>query len=130
MLFFYSYSWLVQMHKGLGVKDPYIEATLENPTDPSRPFLVPAIQLENSDPQTKFPHPRYYVLTPDVGELNCGLYKMKLTAYSDKTRSKVLAEHDNELLSRVNTDTCYKTEFMEKMNAAARQAEQDWEKQR
>ncbi|CAO3597549.1 unnamed protein product [Absidia cylindrospora] len=102
------YSWLVQMHK----------------------IQVACYSIGKLYPQTKFPHPRYYVLTPDVGELNCGLYKMKLTAYSDKTRSKVLAEHENELLSRVNTDTCYKTEFMEKMNAAARQAEQDWEKRR
>jgi hypothetical protein len=53
---------------------------------------------------------------------------MKITAYADKSRSRVLAEHDNQLLSRINTDTCYKAEFMERMNAAARLAEQDWEK--
>ncbi|SAM02122.1 hypothetical protein [Absidia glauca] len=122
------YSWLLQLHRPLDVKEPYVEATLENPTDPSRPFLVPAIQLENNDADNSFPHPRYYVLTPDVGGLNCGLYKMKITAYADKSRSRVLAEHDNQLLSRINTDTCYKAEFMERMNAAARQAEQDWEK--
>ncbi|KAF7732543.1 hypothetical protein EC973_003290 [Apophysomyces ossiformis] len=120
------YSWLVQMHRPLSVTNPYIEATLQNPMDSSNPIRVPAVQLKASDPDAGFMYPRYYVLSPAVDELNCGLYKMKLTAYSSKDKNKVLAEHENELLSRVNTDTCGKTEFMEKMSAAARHADKQW----
>ncbi|KAI8370636.1 uncharacterized protein BYT42DRAFT_617173 [Radiomyces spectabilis] len=121
------YSWLVEIHKPMGVSAPYVEATLENPQDRSQPLHVPAVQVQNNDPTQQFAHPRYYVLSPALPKLDCGLYKMKLTAYTDKSKTVKLAEHENELLSRVNTDTCYKTEFMERMNAAARYAEKEWE---
>lgn len=115
------------MHKPMNTKEPYIEATLENPNDRSKPIIVPAIKLENKDTENQFQHPRYYVLSPNIQNLDCGLYKMKLTAYTDKSKSNVLAEHENEILSRINTTECTKTEFMEKMSAAARQAEQqEW----
>ncbi|KAI8062729.1 hypothetical protein BC940DRAFT_308238 [Gongronella butleri] len=125
------YSWLVQLHKPLtgAGSSPYVEATLENPHDRSRPLLVPAIQLASADASTPFEHPRYYVLSPNLGGVHCGLYKMKLTAYADKSKQKVLAEHENDLLSRIDTDTCYKSEFMERMNAAARHADKQWETQ-
>ncbi|CAO3626851.1 unnamed protein product [Cunninghamella echinulata] len=117
------------MHKLVNTKEPYIEATFDNPSDRSRPIVVPAIKVENQDIENKFQYPRYYVISPNIDNLDCGLYKMKLTAYSDKSKSKVLAEHENEILSRINTTECTKTEFMEKMSAAARQVEQEeWKK--
>ncbi|KAG0169815.1 hypothetical protein DFQ28_002869 [Apophysomyces sp. BC1034] len=117
------------MHRPLGVTEPYIEATFQNPVDNSNPIRVPAAQLKLSESASEFAHPRYYILSPAVADLNCGLYKMKLTAYSNKDKTKVLAEHENELLSRVNTDTCGKSEFMERMHAAARHSESQWQSQ-
>lgn len=120
-----SYSWLVQMHRPVATSNPYVEATFENPQDKTQPIIVPALQLKNTE--TAYSHPRYYVVSPAVGTLDCGLYHMRLTAYADSSKRTILAEHENDLLSRVNTTTCSKTEFMEKMNAAARHAEKQWE---
>lgn len=52
---------------------------------------------------------------------------MKLTAYSDKSKKEKITEHSNQILSRVNTDNCCKSEFIEQMNAAARASESGWE---
>lgn len=117
-----SYSWLVQMIKPLNTKQPYIEATFENPVTDDEPIQVPAVQLTA---EQEFDHPRYYFLSPALGALDCKLYKIKITAYADRSKSKVLAEHENQLLSRINTESCVKSEFMERMNAAAKHAE--WE---
>ncbi|KAI9320589.1 hypothetical protein BX666DRAFT_2024232 [Dichotomocladium elegans] len=120
------YSWLVQMHRQIpGVSNPYVEATFEDPVDKEHPINVPAIQLKSTG--AAFEHPRYYVISPALSSIDCGLYKMRLTAYADASKQRVLAEHDNMLLSRVNTSTCTKTEFMERMNAAARHAEKQWQ---
>lgn len=115
------------MHKPIGYDDPYIEAVLENPADKSNPIRVPAMQLKNSSAEAAFEHPRYYVLSPALPTLNCGLYHMQLNVYADKTKQKLLSTHENDVLSRINTDTCPKTEFLERMHAAARQAQRDWE---
>ncbi|KAI7904859.1 uncharacterized protein BX663DRAFT_550486 [Cokeromyces recurvatus] len=118
------YSWLVQMHKvPANVQHPYIEATFENPTDPKDPIIVPAVQLKSE--QDHFQYPRYYFISPALGALDCKLYNIKLTAYSDKSKTKLIAEHENQILSRINSESCVKSEFMEKMRAATKQAE--WE---
>ncbi|KAI8982082.1 hypothetical protein BDF20DRAFT_834737 [Mycotypha africana] len=125
------YSWLVQVHKPFKVtsqpqqRRPYIEATFENPTDPDHPIVVPAIQLKPTEGNNDFEKPRYYFLSPALGALRCKLYKMKITAYTDNSKSVILTEHENQLLSRINTDSCIKSEFMEKMKAAANYSE--WE---
>ena len=111
------------MHKPFQSK-AYIEATFEDPTHPSDPIVVPAIQLQPEPPET-FEHPRYYFLSPALGALDCKLYDIKITAYKDKTRQQVLTEHKNQLLSRINSDSCVKSEFIEKMRAAASYA--DWQ---
>ncbi|KAI9358088.1 hypothetical protein BD770DRAFT_472449 [Pilaira anomala] len=116
------YSWLVQLRKPLNVKQPYIEATFENPVTEDEPIKVPAVQLTSEE---GFDQPRYYFLSPALGALDCKLYNIKITAYTDKSKSKVIAEHENQLLSRINAESCVKTEFMERMNAAAKHAE--WE---
>ncbi|KAJ2964149.1 hypothetical protein NQZ79_g1007 [Umbelopsis isabellina] len=121
------YSWLVQLHKPIQSSQPYIEATLDNPLDKSNPMHVPAIELQNNESLQPFEHRRFYVVSPALPTLGCGLYNMTLTAYSDKTKKTKLAEHKNQILSRVNTDNCCKSEFMEQMNAAARNSETGWE---
>lgn len=113
----------MQLHKPLQAKQPYIEATFENPTDPEDPIRVPAIQLKPEGED--FDHPRYYFLSPALGALDCKLYNIKITAYTDKSRQKVLTEHENQLLSRINSESCVKSEFMERMNAAANHANWD-----
>lgn len=105
------------------MKEPYIEATFENPVAEDEPIKVPAVQLTSEE---GFDQPRYYFLSPALGALDCKLYNIKITAYTDKSKSKVIAEHENQLLSRINAESCVKTEFMERMNAAAKHAE--WEK--
>ncbi|KAK4512385.1 uncharacterized protein ATC70_003083 [Mucor velutinosus] len=117
------YSWLVQMYKPIKEKQPYIEATFENPVDPSDPIHVPAVQLKGE--HEDFEYPRYYFLSPALGALDCKLYNIKITAYTDRSKTKVITEHENQLLSRINSESCVKSEFMERMNAAAEQAE--WE---
>lgn len=111
------------MYKPIKEKQPYIEATFENPADPSDPIHVPAVQLKGE--QEDFEYPRYYFLSPALGALDCKLYNIKITAYTDRLKTKVIAEHENQLLSRINSESCVKSEFMERMNAAAKQAE--WE---
>lgn len=117
------------MHKPLAGQqsEPYIEAVLENPSDKSDPIRVPAMQLKNSAGMEQFEHSRYYILSPSLPSLNCGLYHMQLNVYTDKTKQKLLATHENDVLSRINTDTCPKTEFLERMHAAARQAQHGWQ---
>ncbi|RCI02225.1 hypothetical protein CU098_011625 [Rhizopus stolonifer] len=118
------YSWLVQLHRPFNTKqEPYIEATFENPSDLNHPIHVPAVQLKGE--QQDFEYPRYYFLSPALGSLDCKLYNIKITAYSDRSKSTVLAEHENQLLSRINSDSCVKSEFIERMSAAAKYA--DWE---
>lgn len=104
-------------------QQPYIEATFENPVKDSVPIHVPAVQLK--DDHEGFEHPRYYFLSPALGALDCKLYNIKITAYTDKTKQKIITEHENQLLSRINSESCIKSEFMERMNEAAKQAE--WE---
>ncbi|KAI7866511.1 hypothetical protein BDF14DRAFT_1811929 [Spinellus fusiger] len=123
------YSWLVEMHKPVSSQQPYIEAKFQNPEDRSNPIVVPAVQLKNNEPSASFAHPRYYFLSPSLPSLDCGLYKMELTVYADKSKQKILTQHGNELLSRVNTDTCVKAEFIERMEAAARHTKNQWETQ-
>ncbi|KAG1058088.1 hypothetical protein G6F62_002739 [Rhizopus arrhizus] len=113
------YSWLVEMVKP--VKSVYVEATFENPSDPSDPIIVPGVQLVNE----AFERPRYYFLSPALTSLDCKLYDIKLTAYTDKSKNKVITQHENQILSRINTDACVKSEFMERMAAATKYA--DWE---
>lgn len=118
------YSWLVQMVKPLNTKQqPYIEATFENPVADEEPIHVPAVQLQ--DTETSYEYPRYYFLSPALGALDCKLYNIKITAYADRSKSKVIAEHENQILSRINSESCVKSEFLERMNAAAKHAE--WE---
>lgn len=81
--------------------------------------------MQLKDTENEFEYPRYYFLSPALGALDCKLYDIKITAYTDKSKSKVIAEHDNKLLSRINSESCIKSEFMDRMNAAAKQAE--WE---
>jgi hypothetical protein len=106
-------------------RTPYIEATFENPVKEGDPIHVPAVQLKGD--QEDFEYPRYYFLSPALGALDCKLYNIKITAYTDRSKSKVITEHENQLLSRINSESCIKSEFMERMNAAAKQAE--WETQ-
>lgn len=113
----------MQLIKPLNTKQPYVEATFENPVTDDEPIHVPAVQLASTE--DAFQHPRYYFLSPALGALDCKLYKIKITAYADRSKTSVLAEHENQLLSRINTDSCVKSEFMERMNAAAQHAE--WE---
>lgn len=110
------------MIKPLNTKQPYIEATFENPVTDDEPIHVPAVQLTA---EQDFDHPRYYFLSPALGALDCKLYNIKITAYADRSKTKVIAEHENQLLSRINTESCIKSEFMERMNEAAKHAE--WE---
>lgn len=114
------------MYKPLKTSQPpYIEATFENPVKEGDPIHVPAVQLKGE--QEDFEYPRYYFLSPALGALDCKLYNIKITAYTDRSKSKVITEHENQLLSRINSESCVKSEFMERMNAAAKQAE--WETQ-
>ncbi|CEG64713.1 hypothetical protein RMATCC62417_01639 [Rhizopus microsporus] len=116
------YSWLVQMHKPILKQQPiYVEATFENPSDPQSPIHVPGVQLVHDT----FEHPRYYFLSPALPSLDCKLYNVKLTAYTDKSKRQAIATHENQILSRINTDTCVKAEFMERMAQASKYAE--WE---
>ncbi|KAI8579948.1 hypothetical protein K450DRAFT_239868 [Umbelopsis ramanniana AG] len=121
------YSWLVELHKPINGSQLYVEATLENPDDKTSPLQVQAIELQNNESMLPFEHRRFYVLSPSLPKLSCGLYNMKLTAYSDKSKKEKITEHSNQILSRVNTDNCCKSEFMEQMNAAARASESGWE---
>ncbi|CAO3660010.1 unnamed protein product [Umbelopsis vinacea] len=121
------YSWLVQLHKPVSSPQLYVEATLENPADKSEPLHVQAVELQNNDALQPFEHCQFYVLSPSLPTLGCGLYNMTLTAYSDKSKKQKITEHSNQILSRVNTDNCCKSEFMEQMNAAARASETGWE---
>jgi hypothetical protein len=107
------------------VKQAYVEATFENPSYPEEPITVPAVQLQNPPDQADFKHPRYYFLSPALTKLDCKLYNIKITAYTDRSKSQVITEHENQLLSRINSDSCVKSEFMERMNEAARQS--DWQ---
>lgn len=112
------------MVKPLNTKQqPYIEATFENPVADEEPIHVPAVQLQ--DTETSYEYPRYYFLSPALGALDCKLYNIKITAYADRSKSKVIAEHENQILSRINSESCVKSEFLERMNAAAKHAE--WE---
>ncbi|OZJ04103.1 hypothetical protein BZG36_02859 [Bifiguratus adelaidae] len=111
------YSWLVELRKEFSqTAKPYVEATLQNP-EGGPPLQVPAIELV--DTQKSFDKRRYYIVSPALPRLGCGLYEVKLTAYTDKNKSKKLAEHSNHILSRINTETCYKQEFLDKMQALA-----------
>ncbi|RUP52113.1 hypothetical protein BC936DRAFT_141009 [Jimgerdemannia flammicorona] len=121
------YSWLVQLRRDLPTTSiPYIEATLEHPSRRSEPLVVPAMELAQTDPHAApFPSRRFYVLSPALAGVQCGLYSMRLTAYADRSKTKVLATHENEILSRVNTETCFRDEFMRAMGEMEKS--QGWE---
>ncbi|KAI9272508.1 hypothetical protein BY458DRAFT_546742 [Sporodiniella umbellata] len=114
------YSWLVEMIKPT-LPSVYVEATFENPSDSQDTIKVPGVQLVHDS----FEHPRYYFLSPALTHLNCKLYSIQLIAYKDKSKKEVIARHENQILSRINSDACVKSEFMERMASATKYA--DWE---
>ncbi|ORY06631.1 hypothetical protein K493DRAFT_344469 [Basidiobolus meristosporus CBS 931.73] len=113
------YSWLLQLNKDLP-PGSYIEAELENPVDKDAPYKIPAIELRNKQGET-FEKRRFYIVSPPLTDVECGLLNMKLRVYKDKTRQEVFTTHENQVLSRVNTNECLRTEFIEKMQALAKE---------
>ncbi|KAF9207171.1 hypothetical protein BGZ49_001025 [Haplosporangium sp. Z 27] len=116
------YSWLVEARRSIP-KNAVIEAELHNPADFAKPIKVPAIELQAQDGESSWSNRRFYVLSPRLETLNCGLHPVKLTVYKDETKQVVLGMHENAILSRINTQYCMKDEFMEKMKEAAKNTE-------
>ncbi|KAF9159900.1 hypothetical protein DFQ27_009246 [Actinomortierella ambigua] len=117
------YSWLVEGRREIP-GNAYIEAELHNPADFSNPLKVQAIELKAQDGESPWANRRFYVLSPRLETLTCGLHPVKLTIYKDSTKSAVIGTHENSILSRIDTQYCMKDEFMEKMKLAAKA--QEW----
>ncbi|KAG0369860.1 hypothetical protein BGZ54_008598 [Gamsiella multidivaricata] len=120
--YFVCYSWLVEARRDIP-KSAVIEAELHNPADFAKPIKVAAIELQAQDGESPWSGRRFYVLSPRLETLNCGLHPVKLTIYKDESKKSVLGTHENAILSRVDTQYCMKDEFMEKMKEAAKHAE-------
>ncbi|ORZ19078.1 hypothetical protein BCR41DRAFT_351491, partial [Lobosporangium transversale] len=116
------YSWLVEARRDIP-KNAVIEAELHNPADFANPIKVNAIELQAQDGESPWPSRRFYVLSPRLETLNCGLHPVKLTVYKDESKKSVLGTHENAILSRINTQYCMKDEFLTKMKEVAKTAE-------
>ncbi|KAF9427706.1 hypothetical protein BGZ94_004360 [Podila epigama] len=116
------YSWLVEARRDIP-KNAVIEAELHNPADFAKPLKVAAIELQAQDGESPWNNRRFYILSPRLETLTCGLHPVKLTLYKDESKTSVLGTHDNAILSRINTQYCLKDEFLEKMKEAAKTAE-------
>ncbi|KAF9962243.1 hypothetical protein BGZ70_008088 [Mortierella alpina] len=99
------------------------QAELHNPADFAKPLKVPAIELQAQEGESPWPNRRFYVLSPRLETLTCGLHPVKLTIYKDESKKSVLGTHENAILSRIDTQYCLKDEFMEKMKEAAKNTE-------
>ncbi|KAG0273921.1 hypothetical protein BGZ95_010278 [Linnemannia exigua] len=117
------YSWLVEARRDIP-KNAFIEAELHNPADFAKPLKVTAIELQAQDGESPWGNRRFYVLSPRLETLTCGLHPVKLNIYKDETKSSLLGTHENAILSRIDTQYCMKDEFMEKMKEAAKNT--DW----
>eukprot|EP00124_Ichthyophonus_hoferi_P001383 Ihof_evm8s70 gene=Ihof_evmTU8s70 len=95
------YSWLLELRRPLP-STSYIEATLENPSDSTRPIVLPAREIVGGNSKNR----RFYFISEPLGRLQCKNYTVTCRAYSDKTKQKVLAEHKNFIQSRVDTENC------------------------
>ncbi|KAG9071260.1 hypothetical protein KI688_008806 [Linnemannia hyalina] len=104
-------------------KNAFIEAELHNPADFAKPLKVTAIELQAQDGESPWANRRFYVLSPRLETLTCGLHPVKLNIYKDESRSSLLGSHENAILSRIDTQYCMKDEFMEKMKEAAKNTE-------
>ncbi|KAG0342408.1 hypothetical protein BG004_005682 [Podila humilis] len=122
-----SYSWLVEARRDIP-KNAVIEAELHNPADFSKPLKVTAIELQAQEGESPWANRRFYVLSPRLETLTCGLHPVKLTVYKDQAKASVLGTHENSILSRINTQYCLKDEFMDRMKEAAKSA--DWKSSR
>ncbi|KAF9921904.1 hypothetical protein FBU30_008025 [Linnemannia zychae] len=116
------YSWLVEARRDIP-KGAFIEAELHNPADFSRPLKVAAIELQAQEGESPWANRRFYVLSPRLETLTCGLHPVKLHLYKDESKSTLLGTHENAILSRIDTQYCMKDEFLEKMREAAKHAE-------
>ncbi|KAF9147447.1 hypothetical protein BG015_010922 [Linnemannia schmuckeri] len=116
------YSWLVEARRDIP-KNAFIEAELHNPADFAKPLKVTAIELQAQDGESPWANRRFYVLSPRLETLTCGLHPVKLNIYKDESKSSLLGTHENAILSRIDTQYCMKDEFMEKMKEAAKNTE-------
>ncbi|KAF9352213.1 hypothetical protein BGX34_000125 [Mortierella sp. NVP85] len=116
------YSWLVEARREIP-KNAVIEAELHNPADFAKPIKINAMELQAQEGESPWRNRRFYVLSPRLDTLNCGLHPVKLTLYKDESKTTVLGTHENAILSRVDTQYCMKDEFISKMKEAAKNAE-------
>ncbi|KAF9937278.1 hypothetical protein BGZ65_001615, partial [Modicella reniformis] len=116
------YSWLVEARREIP-RNAVIEAELHNPTDFAKPIKVNAIELQAQEGEAPWSNRRFYVLSPRLETLTCGLHPVKLTLFKDESKTAILGTHENAILSRINTQYCMKDEFMAKMRDAAKNVE-------
>ncbi|KAG0213778.1 hypothetical protein BGX31_001216 [Mortierella sp. GBA43] len=121
------YSWLVEARRPIP-KDAVIEAELHNPADFAKPIKMNAMELQAQEGESPWPNRRFYVLSPRLETLDCGLHPVKLTLYKDESKTTILGTHENAILSRIDTQYCMKDEFMTKMKEAAKSAESKYAK--
>eukprot|EP00123_Amoebidium_parasiticum_P017712 comp23958_c0_seq1/m.42423 comp23958_c0_seq1/g.42423 ORF comp23958_c0_seq1/g.42423 comp23958_c0_seq1/m.42423 type:complete len:162 (-) comp23958_c0_seq1:315-800(-) len=104
------YSWLLELRKDLP-KGAHVEAVMENPANPSSPIIVPAREVMGAAQKNR----RFYFISDALESVQCKNYKVICRAYADKTKQKLLGEHENFIQSRVDTENCPTAEFMERM---------------